>query len=506
MVTRRLILSLAVFTATLVAPTSLSASVIVVDDDAPAGGNGKTWKTAFRNLQDGLFTADVDLQIDEIRVVGGVYKPDLDEHGNVVPGSRSESFQLRGGVRLLGGFAGLAGGGNPDSRDLGQFVSILNGDLARNDGADFQNRSENSFHVVSAIGVGSSLLDGFTVTGGNANGSAPDDNGGGIRLESSSLLVSRCSITGNRAVMGGGGLYITGIGANGPAALVRCTVTQNRADGRGGGLRLFIVHGFQMQSCRFVGNQAFIGGGIASDSDLQEEPHSFINSLFIANTASDGGGIMILGSNDSIINCTIAQNRASIIGGGLFVQGAEISIANTLIWKNEDPHGQSFFAQVARGGLGQATIEHSCVQGIDAEFKFGDTNIGADPQFLDQLGPDGVPGSGDEDFRLSPGSACADAGDNSRVPADRFDLDGDGDTAERVPLDLADLVRFTDDPLALDVGVGPDPIVDVGAFEVAGPVTPVPAVSEWGMVAMTLIVLVAGTLLLRYRVFLDTIP
>ena len=84
-------------------------------------------------------------------------------------------------------------------------------------------------------------------------------------------------------------------------------------------------------------------------------------------------------------------------------------------------------------------------------------------------------------------------------------MDGDGDTAERLPLDVAGLVRVSGNPLALDVGVGPGAIVDAGAYEVAGRDTPVPAVSEWGVFAMTMIILVAGALLLRSRVLLNTL-
>ena len=48
-----------------------------VDDDAPAGGDGKTWATAYRYLQDALAEAyDTNHVITEIRVAKGTYKPD----------------------------------------------------------------------------------------------------------------------------------------------------------------------------------------------------------------------------------------------------------------------------------------------------------------------------------------------------------------------------------------------------------------------------------------------
>jgi len=56
--------------------------------------------------------------------------------------------------------------------------------------------------------------------------------------------------------------------------------------------------------------------------------------------------------------------------------------------------------------------------------------------------------------RLSTGSPCIDAGDNSAVPDDvTTDLDGNP--------------RFVDDPYTEDTGVGDPPIVDMGAYECA---------------------------------------
>jgi hypothetical protein len=51
------------------------------------------------------------------------------------------------------------------------------------------------------------------------------------------------------------------------------------------------------------------------------------------------------------------------------------------------------------------------------------------------------------------------------VPADATDLDGDEDTTESVPIDLAGALRFVDDPNAPDTGDGAPPIVDMGAYE-----------------------------------------
>ncbi|NIP86844.1 MAG: hypothetical protein GTO03_15275, partial [Planctomycetales bacterium] len=89
----------------------------------------------------------------------------------------------------------------------------------------------------------------------------------------------------------------------------------------------------------------------------------------------------------------------------------------------------------------------------------GGGNLDADPQFTDAaLG----------NLRLQLTSPAIDAGDNSALPADSVDLDGDGDTFEATPFDLDSNPRRVDIPDVPDIGIGPPPIVDLGAYEVQG--------------------------------------
>ena len=78
----------------------------------------------------------------------------------------------------------------------------------------------------------------------------------------------------------------------------------------------------------------------------------------------------------------------------------------------------------------------------------GSDNIDAEPMLVD-------PANGD--VRLSPGSPCIDAGDNTAVPAG-VTSDASGDP------------RFVDDPDTPDTGNPgpPGPIVDMGAYELQG--------------------------------------
>ncbi len=60
-------------------------------------------------------------------------------------------------------------------------------------------------------------------------------------------------------------------------------------------------------------------------------------------------------------------------------------------------------------------------------------------------------------------SLAVDAGNNAAVPPDSYDLDGDGNTSEPLPLDLGGLPRVVDGD-----GDG-TATVDMGAYEYDGP-------------------------------------
>ena len=133
---------------------------------------------------------------DQIWVAAGMYKPGA---------ARTDTFQLKNGVAVYGGFAGtetLLTERNPAAN-----VAILSGDL-NGDDSGFTNNGENSYHVVTGSGTdNTAVLDGFTITGGNANGSFPNDNGGGMYNNTGSPTLFNVTFSGNSAIYGGGGMY-----------------------------------------------------------------------------------------------------------------------------------------------------------------------------------------------------------------------------------------------------------------------------------------------------------
>ena len=105
------------------------SSTLYVDAAALPGGNGRSWATAFRFLQDALAVAQVGATI---RVAQGIYTPDQAETVHIDAGDRSVSFELTTALELQGGYAGAARVNlDPDARNVEEYVTILSGDLRR---------------------------------------------------------------------------------------------------------------------------------------------------------------------------------------------------------------------------------------------------------------------------------------------------------------------------------------------------------------------------------------
>ena len=72
---------------------AFGGSTIYVDDDALTGGDGASWDTAYRFLQDGLAAAPGG-GISEIHIAQGTYKPDRDEANPGGTGDREATNKL----------------------------------------------------------------------------------------------------------------------------------------------------------------------------------------------------------------------------------------------------------------------------------------------------------------------------------------------------------------------------------------------------------------------------
>ncbi len=508
-----------------------------VDAKAAGSDSGGSWTDAYIHLQDALAEAlRFPGVVSEIRVAQGVYTPDAGAY--VAAGDRYASFELVDGVRLLGGYAGVTAPG-PDLRDPRIHETVLSGRIDEREFGPTTNpclvphdapgcgdwRCEvvvcwflskcceapwdqecvdtaasvcsvsdvpafepdvrhSSLHVVLAIEAGAgTVLDGFTIEGGNADASDVAV-GGGMDIRGGDPTVSNCAFIGNTAARAGGGMYIR----DGSPTVSSCVFDGNSAAGSGGGM--YIRDSSPTASnCVFVGNTAAGSGGAMY---IRDGSPTISNCVFVRNAVADpsarsgtsadgrrlcypdGGAIhvnsgaprlesCILSGNSSyggaggfggintgavLTNCVFNGNTALQYGGGAFVIGGETArttflnctfsqnsaqtvgglyahrtdVVDSILWGNTSEWVSGTYAQVSESVV--RAMRHSCIEGSWEELP-GVGNIDVNPLFVDPLGPDGVAGTLDDDLRLAAESPCINRGDPAAEFApDAVDLAG----------------------------------------------------------------------------------
>ena len=405
-----------------------AAGTLFVDAGLNTGANdGSSWANAFQGsggLQDALGVA---VSGDDIYVKQGTYLPSQ-------TGLRTDSIRMATGVGIYGGFLGTEAT-VAERPPIGTAETILSGDLAGNDGSG--SLGDNSHHVVrGASAAASAILDGFTITGGNANvGGGNNDRGGGlITGGGAAVTIQSCRFLTNRCTFGGGAVYIS----NSAPTFTDCTFENNVGGAFGGAFDIAQAGAVQFDRCRFLGNSAARAGAleIFATSGVVVS-----NSLFTGNTATggSGGGAIWMGNggNTRIVNCSVIGNSSpNQQNAGLRVQGGSPTVVSSIFYDNAGPGG----SQNAANQIGGTTNVTYCI--VEGGFA-GVGNSGADPQLV-----------GGGDFTPGAGSPALDAGNNAQVPAG-------------IVLDLGGNPRFVDDPAA-DTGNGSAPLVDIGAIERQG--------------------------------------
>jgi hypothetical protein len=489
-----------------IAVTLGNQRIVRVKSGATGAGDGSSWTNAYARLQDALVNAQA---CDEIWVAAGSHRPDLG--GGSTAGDRNASFHLASRVSLYGGFAGSETTRSQRSWSANQ--TILTGDLAGNDGANFTNNSDNSCHIIDGGAVdATAVLDGFVIKSGNANTSCAAQDGGGMVTNGGGPNLLNCTFTGNYARGYGGGLHLQGAR---DTVISDCTFASNQSSTHGGGMHVFQASGIRvlgtlfyqnttgnaggglrnsgggltLVGCTFDGNSAGSGGGMYDNGGANllrvlfrkntatvegggmnngdTTAATLVDCIFAGNSAgtrggafSNSNGINGTGGSPRLINCTFAGNSAPAGGGGAVFaynstgRGSPV-FTNCVLWDNVSP-------QVVDSG-DPSNVSYSCIQG--GWSGPGSNSVSLDPLFVNAKGPDGIYGTADDDLRLQPTSPAIDAANNLAIPADKFDLDGDGNVFEPVPFDFAGNPRFRDMATVSDTGSGTPPIVDMGAYE-----------------------------------------
>lgn len=297
----------------LAAPFSFAAAagpLCYVNDNAGGANDGTSWTDAYTDLQSAL----ADAGCTEIWVAIGTYKP--------TSGSdRTISFTLLNGVEIYGGFSGTET--LRAQRDWVANATTLSGDLNADD-VGFTNNGENSYHVVKSVGMNSTaVLDGFTISGGNANNDPADNDGGGMRNSGGSPTVTNLTFSGNAAIAAGGGMY------NGVSSPILTNVTFSGNGALGGGGMANFNSSPALASVTFSGNLAALGGGMYN----ADSNPTLTNVTFGGNTGVEGGGMFNNNSSPTLTNVTFSGNTASNSGGGIYnTNDSSPAINDVILW------------------------------------------------------------------------------------------------------------------------------------------------------------------------------
>ncbi|MEP7357073.1 MAG: hypothetical protein ABI847_07525, partial [Anaerolineales bacterium] len=247
------------------------------------------------------------------------------------------------------------------------------------------------------------------------------------------------TFAGNSATKGLGGA----ISATGGLSLGGARFEGNSATGSGGALALD-GGPVQITSTLFLANQAAAGDGGALR--VRGAGTTLTNLVLVGNQAgSEGGAFFVDNAGASLTQITAVNNTAVVSGSVLFVQSSGLQFANSVVWQN------------GPGAIGRQA------SGFSFTFNLGDAgisntgNLSGDPLFVRLPNPgDGnwatLADNDYGDLRLTRASRAIDSGNNTLLPAN-------------TPTDLGGQPRRVDIAAVADTGVGPAPIVDMGAYE-----------------------------------------
>jgi len=371
--------------------------------------NGSNWANAFPGTS--LQTAiNSSIAGDEVWVMTGTYFTTNSNNRNIY-------FNMLNGVAIYGSFNGTETTLSQRNFTCG-FTSILSAEIGVAGIAD------NSYHVINNSSLNNSaVLDGFTITGANANfdllGNDNRSLGGGMLNNAAnsgtcSPAIRNCLFTNNTALFGGGIFNHGQNSGNANPAITNCIFAFNTATSGGGGIDNF---GYNGNASPVITNSIFYsntavgraggmycwGGGNGNANPV------VLNSVFVNNSAIDGGAIFSDRSNFSVGNSGTANP----------------TIRNSIFWGNTaSGTGPQFFLLGGAGFIATYSAINIANQNPPHTVTGpGTGNINTAPIFLNIADADGADNcwlSIDDGLQLQFGSVGIDVGNNAGLPV--FDI------------------------------------------------------------------------------------
>ena len=304
-------------------------------------GNGTSWGNASGDLQlmiDELAALDeTTFPNRQVWVSAGTYLPTrrADATGTITLNDRRNSFVMRAGVKIYGGFA--VGQTSIAARDFAANPSILSGNIGST-AID----TDNAYHVVIAANdMTGAALDGFTVTKGYATGTGVNST---VPNNAITVTVNTRSIPSSRAA--GIILYYAN---NATFSNLKIEDNYNSSsDQSSGAIYIFYSGSLSFTNVEFKNNTCASnnGGAIYSfgSTTLGIVSATFKNVSFTQNVSGAAGGAIYASSLSRLnfFNCTFNDNSSTGNGGAVFSAGSttageqnEIKVLNSIFSSNE---------------------------------------------------------------------------------------------------------------------------------------------------------------------------
>ncbi len=327
------------------------ARIWYVNPEADAGGDGKSWGTAFQTITSA--TAAATTAGDAIWITGGTYRAT-----NV----RDAVLKVPAGVSVFGGFAGYESSPIHRRRGLTSTVTIFDGDM----NGDAAWSAEDSTNV--STNAGDIALDGVRITGGNGRGS---NDGAGLYValaSSQSALLSNLEVMRNTA-RSGAGMYITS-SYDRPTApnvlLYNVRTHDNHAVVDGGGVYLAAKVNALIEDGSMRNNGVDQSGGALYNAGQVE----LRNVVIDRNAALNGGGIAL--ANDvltTLSNVQLSRNDGGLGGGIYIAKFFKLAIIQSTLAENTANKGAAIFAESFNGGTTVAVTQSIVAGNLSSDGK-----------------------------------------------------------------------------------------------------------------------------------------